>query len=53
MEKGRRANIWATRVTCVVAGRAQVAVVSKDNPTFRTLSEEEIDRHLTNIAEKD
>ena len=31
----------------------QVAVVSKENPKFKVLSEEEIDGHLTAIAEKD
>jgi len=31
----------------------EVAVVSKDNPTFHVLTEEEIDAHLTAIAEKD
>jgi len=31
----------------------EVAVVSKDNPGFRTLSEQEIDFHLNAIAEKD
>lgn len=31
----------------------EVGVVSKDNPKFRKLSETEVDRHLTAIAEKD
>lgn len=31
----------------------EVAVVSKDQPKFRTLDEAEIDKHLTAIAEKD
>jgi len=31
----------------------EVALVSQDNPKFRTLDEAEIDRHLTAIAEKD
>lgn len=31
----------------------EVGVVSKDNPKFRKLTEAEIDRHLTAIAEKD
>jgi 20S proteasome subunit alpha 1 len=31
----------------------EVAVVSKDNPKFKQLSETEIDAHLTAIAEKD
>ncbi|XP_050297000.1 proteasome subunit alpha type-6-like [Anthonomus grandis grandis] len=31
----------------------EVGVVSKDNPKFAVLSEQEIDRHLTVIAEKD
>merc|ERR1712038_1981255 len=31
----------------------EVAVVSKENPKFKVLSEEEIDGHLTAIAEKD
>lgn len=31
----------------------EVGVVSKDNPKFRKLTEEEIDKHLTAIAEKD
>ncbi|XP_059050783.1 proteasome subunit alpha type-6-like isoform X2 [Achroia grisella] len=31
----------------------EVGVVSKDNPKFHVLSESEIDRHLTAIAEKD
>ena len=31
----------------------EVGVVSKDKPKFTILSEQEIDRHLTAIAEKD
>jgi len=31
----------------------EVGVVSKDNPKFRILTEQEIDKHLTAIAEKD
>merc|ERR1719494_112776 len=31
----------------------EVAVVSKDHPKFQTLSEADIDKHLTAIAEKD
>ncbi|XP_064484268.1 proteasome subunit alpha type-6-like [Ornithodoros turicata] len=31
----------------------EVGVVSKDNPLFRTLTEQEIDQHLVAIAEKD
>jgi len=31
----------------------EVAVVSKDKPKFTVLSEQEIDEHLTAIAEKD
>jgi 20S proteasome subunit alpha 1 len=31
----------------------EVAVVTKDNPKFRVLPEEEVDAHLTAIAEKD
>jgi len=31
----------------------EVAVCSKDNPTFTVLKEEEIDAHLTSIAERD
>lgn len=31
----------------------EVAVVTRDNPTFRSLSEEEIDAHLVAIAERD
>ncbi|CAD6223043.1 GSCOCG00005365001-RA-CDS [Cotesia congregata] len=31
----------------------EVGVVSKDNPKFRVLTEQEIDKHLTAIAEKD
>lgn len=31
----------------------EVGVVSKDDPKFRKLTEQEIDRHLTAIAEKD
>lgn len=31
----------------------EIGVVSKDNPNFRKLTETEIDRHLTAIAEKD
>jgi len=31
----------------------EVAVVSKDNPKFKVLTEAEIDAHLTSIAEKD
>ncbi|NP_001040459.1 proteasome subunit alpha type 6-A [Bombyx mori] len=31
----------------------EIGVVSKDNPKFRVLTETEIDRHLTAIAEKD
>uniref|UniRef100_A0A0K8TNR5 Proteasome subunit alpha type n=1 Tax=Tabanus bromius TaxID=304241 RepID=A0A0K8TNR5_TABBR len=31
----------------------EIGVVSKDNPAFRTLSEKEIEDHLTKIAEKD
>lgn len=31
----------------------EIAVVSKENPTFRLLTEEEVERHLTNLAEKD
>lgn len=31
----------------------EVGVVSKDNPIFRKLSEAEVDKHLTAIAEKD
>ncbi|XP_014219431.1 proteasome subunit alpha type-6 [Copidosoma floridanum] len=31
----------------------EIGVVSKDNPKFRILTEPEIDRHLTTIAEKD
>ncbi|XP_060531724.1 proteasome subunit alpha type-6-like [Cylas formicarius] len=31
----------------------EVGVVSKENPKFRKLTEQEIDRHLTVIAEKD
>lgn len=31
----------------------EIAVVDKDSPTFRVLSETEIDLHLTRIAEKD
>jgi 20S proteasome subunit alpha 1 len=31
----------------------EVAVVSKDNPKFTILSENEIENHLTAIAEKD
>lgn len=34
-------------------GEIEVGVVSKDNPKFRKLTEEETDRHLTAIAEKD
>lgn len=31
----------------------EVGVVSKDNPVFCLLTEQEIDKHLTAIAEKD
>jgi 20S proteasome subunit alpha 1 len=31
----------------------EVAVVTKDDPKFRTLSTEEIDDHLQRIVEKD
>jgi 20S proteasome subunit alpha 1 len=31
----------------------EVSVASAQDPTFRTLTEEEIDRHLTEIAERD
>ncbi|XP_001607854.1 proteasome subunit alpha type-6 [Nasonia vitripennis] len=31
----------------------EIGVVSKDNPKFRVLTEQEIDKHLTTIAEKD
>lgn len=31
----------------------EIGVVSKSNPTFRTLTEEEVDVHLTAISEKD
>lgn len=31
----------------------EVGVVTKDNPKFRIMTEQEIDRHLTAIAEKD
>ena len=31
----------------------EVAVCSKENPKFKVLNEEEIDAHLTAIAEKD
>lgn len=31
----------------------EIGVVSKDNPKFRTLTEKEIEEHLTKIAEKD
>jgi len=31
----------------------EVAVVTKDNPKFRRVSDEEVDRHLTTIAERD
>lgn len=31
----------------------EVGVVSKDEPKFRKLTEQEIDRHLTAIAERD
>ena len=31
----------------------EVGVVTKDNPAFRTLSEHEIEAHLTAIAERD
>merc|ERR1712070_823367 len=31
----------------------EVGVVTKDNPTFRTMSEDEIDAHLVAIAERD
>lgn len=35
------------------ASEIEIGVVSKDNPKFRVLTENEIDRHLTAIAEKD
>ncbi|EGD78648.1 proteasome subunit alpha type-6 [Salpingoeca rosetta] len=35
------------------ASEIEVAIVTKENPKFTTLSEEEIDRHLTAIAERD
>lgn len=31
----------------------EVGIVSKDNPTFRTLSEQDIEEHLNKIAEKE
>jgi len=31
----------------------EVGLVTKDNPKFRVLSEQEIEGHLTAIAEKD
>jgi len=31
----------------------EVAIITKDKPTFRVLTEEEIDEHLTSIAERD
>lgn len=31
----------------------EVGIVTKDNPTFYVLSEQELDKHLTAIAEKD
>jgi len=31
----------------------EIGVVSKDDPTFRTLTEKEVEDHLTKIAEKD
>jgi 20S proteasome subunit alpha 1 len=35
------------------AGELEVAVVTRDNPSFRALSEAEIDAHLVAIAERD
>lgn len=35
------------------AADVEVGVVSRDRPHFRVLSEPEIDRHLTALAEKD
>ena len=35
------------------ASELEVAVVTRENPTFRPLSEAEIDAHLVAIAERD
>ncbi len=35
------------------ATELEVAVVTKDNTTFRALTEAEIDAHLVSIAERD
>jgi len=35
------------------ASELEIGIVSKDHPKFRVLSEEEIDKHLVAIAEKD
>ena len=35
------------------SSEVEIAVVSKDNPRFRVLANEEVDVHLTSLAEKD
>ncbi|XP_068618443.1 proteasome subunit alpha type-6-like [Battus philenor] len=35
------------------ASDIEIGIVTKDDPTFRVLSESEVDRHLTAIAERD
>lgn len=35
------------------ANEIEVGVVSSDNPSFRVMSDAEVEGHLTNIAEKD
>jgi len=37
----------------MLSSELEVAVVTKDNPKFRVIPDEEVDRHLTAIAERD